>query len=398
MSLSGIHEKLQVLDSPAKITTLSAIIYLIYILAILFFNNFSSSAFIWFGKEFVQEEYYTFHHVEKISENGYDGQFFYRLALNPFTRQKYEYGIKLDNPAYRHQRILYPLFVWMATAGSINMKIFGLVFLNFLSICGLAYICSKLLQKLGESAVWAVIFPLNPGFAVSISRSLCEPLAIMLLMLSLLFLIDKKYVISTACLALTVLARETTLLVAFALGIYWLFRLLNKNKKEDDHVPFYYFVTPMLAYASWQYYLFKIWGKLPVLAARGHNIGKPLQGLFSSISTFIAFQDISHPIYLFFILLICLFAAHCLLNLSKKHGIFSTILILYCFMALSYTVAIWSSHTSFFRALIEFNTIGILVTILSKSSFKYHMLLIWPLCWFLTAAIEIYIQARIPYL
>src|SRR5258706_11199922 len=47
---------------------------------------------------------------------GYDGIWFYRLAINPFTRVQAAHGIRLDNPAYRQQRIGYPFIVWLLSA------------------------------------------------------------------------------------------------------------------------------------------------------------------------------------------------------------------------------------------------------------------------------------------
>ena len=38
---------------------------------------------------------------------GYDGQFFYRLALRPWTQTRTEFGITFDEPAYRQQRLVY---------------------------------------------------------------------------------------------------------------------------------------------------------------------------------------------------------------------------------------------------------------------------------------------------
>src|SRR6266550_1913427 len=48
---------------------------------------------------------------------GYDGLTFYRLALNPFTADQAAHGIRLDNPPYRQQRIIYPLIVWLLSLG-----------------------------------------------------------------------------------------------------------------------------------------------------------------------------------------------------------------------------------------------------------------------------------------
>jgi hypothetical protein len=48
---------------------------------------------------------------------GYDGQFFYRLSLRPWTQQRTEFGITLDEPAYRQQRIVYPLVSFVVARG-----------------------------------------------------------------------------------------------------------------------------------------------------------------------------------------------------------------------------------------------------------------------------------------
>src|SRR5438105_5070374 len=48
---------------------------------------------------------------------GYDGQYYYRLALNPFTSRAVEYGIRFDRPAYRSQRMLLPFLTWLVTWG-----------------------------------------------------------------------------------------------------------------------------------------------------------------------------------------------------------------------------------------------------------------------------------------
>src|SRR5690349_10412414 len=63
---------------------------------------------------------------------GYDGVAFYRLAVNPFTRAKKAYGITLDNPPYRQQRIGYPLLVWIASLGNARAVPLMLVMINLL--------------------------------------------------------------------------------------------------------------------------------------------------------------------------------------------------------------------------------------------------------------------------
>jgi hypothetical protein len=48
--------------------------------------------------------------------NGYDGQFYYRLALDPADLHRAAFGITLDAP-FRVQRIGYPALAWLMSAG-----------------------------------------------------------------------------------------------------------------------------------------------------------------------------------------------------------------------------------------------------------------------------------------
>ena len=50
-------------------------------------------------------------------DSGYDGQFFYRLALDPWSTDLKVDGITFDSPAYRQQRIVYPLLARVLTFG-----------------------------------------------------------------------------------------------------------------------------------------------------------------------------------------------------------------------------------------------------------------------------------------
>src|SRR5581483_2374315 len=46
-----------------------------------------------------------------------DSQFYYRLALAPLDGRDPLYGVTMDDPAYRTQRIAYPLLAWAASFG-----------------------------------------------------------------------------------------------------------------------------------------------------------------------------------------------------------------------------------------------------------------------------------------
>ena len=53
------------------------------------------------------------------SGNGYDGQFYLRLALDPFDLKLHAFGITL-NGAFRDQRIVYPFIAWLIALGQLR--------------------------------------------------------------------------------------------------------------------------------------------------------------------------------------------------------------------------------------------------------------------------------------
>jgi hypothetical protein len=78
-------------------------------------------------------------HVEEDA-SGYDGQFFYRLAIDPSELQFGErQGVTFDQP-YRLGRIRYPLVAWAVSLGQPDLVPWGLVVTNVLALGVLAFL------------------------------------------------------------------------------------------------------------------------------------------------------------------------------------------------------------------------------------------------------------------
>ncbi len=73
------------------------------------------------------------------STYGYDGQFFYRLALNPVNFSRTAYGITMDRP-YRYMRIGYPALTWLVSAGQHFLVPVMLVAVNIAAIGAIGYL------------------------------------------------------------------------------------------------------------------------------------------------------------------------------------------------------------------------------------------------------------------
>jgi hypothetical protein len=85
---------------------------------------------------------------------GYDGQFFYRLSLRPWTQERTEFGITLDEPAYRQQRIVYPLVSFVVARGGPAATALG-------------WLGAALARRRGRHALWGLAVAAYPGLRSS---------------------------------------------------------------------------------------------------------------------------------------------------------------------------------------------------------------------------------------
>lgn len=151
--------------------------------------------------------------------SGFDGQFYYAFALDPWPAGDTDVvrGIQIDNPPHRHQRILYPLLAHLVSFGGraplvpwalvvVNLAAFAL-----LGACGTAYA-----RDLGRAPAWGLLFAASPSLFLAFTRDLTDPLACAL-QLALLCALRRDRARTAAALAcLTVLARESSLVLALA--------------------------------------------------------------------------------------------------------------------------------------------------------------------------------------
>lgn len=97
------------------------------------------------------------------SSCGYDGQFFARLAFNPSTTERTDYGITLDSPAWRQQRILYPFLSWLLSLGRPHEALVWLVMINVLSLAAASVAVARLAGSRGLPSAWGLFPVLSAG-------------------------------------------------------------------------------------------------------------------------------------------------------------------------------------------------------------------------------------------
>ena len=193
-------------------------------------------------------------------ETGYDGVAFYRLAIDPFTSKKTAFGISLDNPPYRQQRIGYPLIVWLTSGGGRPRLIpFWLLAVNCIGLVAIGGAGGALAESFGKSALWGVIFPLYPGFLMTLARDTSEIVAWAFALGAIVAMRRDRNVAAALLLTCAVLTRETTLTVVAGAAVVWAWR-----RRTSPVV----FLLPTAAMLVWQLVLACRWGTIPLVSGR----------------------------------------------------------------------------------------------------------------------------------
>ncbi len=214
---------------------------------------------------------------------GYDGQFFYRLALDPFTTKVTDFGITFDRPSYRHQRILLPLTAWALSGGGCpRAALFALLAINLLAGIALTATGASLAKSIGANPLWALGLALYPGFLISLARDLSEVAACSLLLGGIVLARHAHWRCASVIFFLAALTRETTLVVPAALllvqGTYFLRGLRTKDATRPTVATLVACAWPIVLFLGWQVLLMKVWGVAPALANRG-TLLPPFVGL-----------------------------------------------------------------------------------------------------------------------
>jgi hypothetical protein len=162
---------------------------------------------------------------------GYDGQFYYRLAIDPFNWSHRAYGITMDH-AYRYTRLGYPLLAWLASLGHARWLPAVLVLVNLLCMAAIGWLGGVLARDAGRHALWGLLLVGYYGTAISVGRDTAEPLADALMLGGLLALRRDRRVLACALVTCAVVTDETILVLPVALAAARLWTLLGGRRSR----------------------------------------------------------------------------------------------------------------------------------------------------------------------
>lgn len=150
---------------------------------------------------------------------GYDGQFYYQIARDPLHAAPF-----LDRPAYRYQRIMYPLLVAALSFGEVWLIPYVLLLVDFVSVIAGTEMVARLLSERKLSSWYSLAFGLYFGLTVSFVSDLAEPLTYCLVCLGLVMMFRQRLTAAAIIWGLAVLARETAILFPLAYIAMYLYQ------------------------------------------------------------------------------------------------------------------------------------------------------------------------------
>ena len=106
--------------------------------------------------------------------SGYDGQFAYYIALHPAPSGAAPF---LDIPAYRYQRILYPLLAWALGLGNPDLIPWALLAVNLAAHFAGTWALASILDRHRRWPGFALSYGLWVGLVAGVGLDLTEPLA-----------------------------------------------------------------------------------------------------------------------------------------------------------------------------------------------------------------------------
>jgi hypothetical protein len=377
--------------SRGMVVVLTLAVYLIVLMAFLQGHNFALGALIHVGSRFVSSPS-SLGSVPVIADSyGYDGQFFYRLALDPLYKDA-ALSPRLDSPAYRQQRILYPLLVRALSLGNKDLVPFVMVGINLVSLGFLAWLGAEYAVRSGRSPAWGLFLSLYPGFLFSFLHDLPEPMAVAFLLAGLLAIRTRRPLLASAALMLAIQTRETVVVAAMAIWAAWLWRAAGRNlpPTESDAagaLRWHAASLPLAVFVLWQMVILFRWGHPSLVEGRGH-IGVPLFGIAGAVWKLLPpFEKVFNAFDILLLLGFLLMGALAGMELLSPRNLLheKVAFICYAVFALCFTPIIWEYRGGFLRALSEFYLLGFMLVTPSKAQLRRVLFGYWILLFLGTA-------------
>ncbi len=230
--------------------------------------------------------------VPITSGQGYDGQFYYRMALNPLNFHHTAYGIGMDTLS-RFERLGYPALGWLVAGGRMSLVPWSLVIVNVIGLACLGALGAVIARDAGRHSWWGLLLPGYFGFVWVLSRDLAEIVTASFVVAGVVALRRNRYAVAGAAFSGAVLSRETALVVVALLVVESPLssvrtRLLSRAGRPPPVDPpvvdatakaSMAWIVPAAAFIGWQLVARLATGSWPLLTSGQRNLDVPFVGV-----------------------------------------------------------------------------------------------------------------------
>jgi hypothetical protein len=225
---------------------------------------------------------------------GYDGQFYYVLALSPDIDRHARAVFEAFE--YRAQRIAYPAFAWLLSGGGSEGGLpWALLAVNVVFALLATAAAAAWLKAHGRSGWLALAVGLTPGVLMTILRDLTDVVGLAAALGALWAWSERRERLTAAALVVAVLARETMLILAAVLA-YDAWRRRRRGEKAAN--PAGLVLPALVAFAAWEAYAtWRFDGEIPwttapsnLWQAPGVGVAQALSGLVEQPATEVAWD------------------------------------------------------------------------------------------------------------
>jgi hypothetical protein len=237
------------------------------------------------------------------SPRGYDGQFFWLLARDPFLGDSTVKGLRHFDDEFRAQRIGYPVLARALAGGNLKAVPYTLLIVSILAILTCTFVTARFAVARGHSELWGLAFGLAPGVVIPALRDLGDAVAVAAMICGLIAWRRDRRVTAAACLSLAVLTREPMLIAVTAVAFDAAVRAGRPRPAREWLTRMRPLVWPAVAvpflmfFAWYAYVVLRFGGELP---GSGGLFGLPFAGTIGALrglhgeSSFAQLWDLSY--------------------------------------------------------------------------------------------------------
>lgn len=216
--------------------------------------------------------------IPVLANGGFDGQFFYRLALDPTSvGMGRSNGISFDY-GVRGGRIGYPVLSWLVSLGGRPSLVpTAMIVVNVVAVGVLAWVAAHLALDHGRAAVWGLAIAGYWGFGIVLGRDLAELVAAAAVFGVILLVGRGRYWWAGVVGVVAVSTREQAVLTVamIAIGVA-IVEWRRGGPRGAALAVAKVSILPAIAFVAWQSIVAHVIGELPASSSSRFNSTWPM--------------------------------------------------------------------------------------------------------------------------